>query len=1565
MAVVLSVSKTSAPVGTLLLTEYVRPVLPVNFIWEKDFSLKINNDLVLTCPSSCNRYFARCSGSLNLYGSSLLERTEVDHWISFASGLKGSDEDLSKIEKALFMATFLVGENITAADLVLWGSLFVSGQCHLRNQDSNQYVNIKRWYKLIESQELVKKVVKNLPEDVKITSRTSPNHGSSTSTRKEEGKFVDLPGAEEGKVVVRFPPEASGYLHIGHAKAALLNQYYQQLFKGTLIMRFDDTNPAKENAEFEKVILEDLEMLQIKYDKLTHTSDHFDLIERYCEQMLKEGKAYIDDTDPETMKQERDQKLESKNRVNSVDKNFALWKEMKNGTDIGLKCCVRAKIDMQSVNGCMRDPTMYRCKPEPHVRTGYKYKIYPTYDFACPIVDSIEGVTHALRTTEYHDRDDQYYWFIEALNLRKPYIWEYARLSMINTVLSKRKLTWFVQNGHVDGWDDPRFPTVRGVLRHGMTVEGLKQFIIAQGSSRSVVQMEWDKIWSFNKKIIDPIAPRYTALERNTVKVHVRGVKETCVTAALHPKNPDVGSKEVWMSDQVLIDLADVESLRVGENATFINWGNLRIVSINKGKDSVSVEAEPNLDDKDYKKTPKLTWISNTEKARPIPCVSVFFDHIISKPVLAKDEDFKQYINTNTRTEVLMLGDPELIKVKKGDIIQLQRRGFFICDSPYEPISTHSCREAPIILFSIPDGSKPVEPAKTTTVASSKKAVNSEISKPKEVEKAAVQTKEVDVKSLHEQVQTQGEKVRDLKANKADKTQIDTAVKELLALKSKFKLATGMEWKADSAIPSQVEKQDNDSTLNVDKLDAAIKACGDQVRDLKAKKADKGEIDAAVKELLSLKASFKSSFGVEWGPNVAFSLAPANAPISTPTSTNQDSLSIQIKECGDKVRDLKAKKAEKAEIDSAVKALLTLKSSYKALTGVEWNPNLVPAPANKLAPTPVATSGTSDSLSVQITECGNKVRDLKANKAAKGEIDTAVKELLSLKATYKATTGLEWKPTTTTENKSAVDAAVKKEAPVKKMEKEKKQEPKSKEKKTEAKNSEETSSGLKKQTRLGLEAKKDENLAEWYSQVITKAEMIEYYDVSGCYILRPWAYAIWESIKDFFDAEIKKLGVQNCYFPMFVSHHALEKEKTHIADFAPEVAWVTKSGNSDLAEPIAIRPTSETVMYPAYAKWIQSHRDLPLKLNQWNNVVRWEFKHPQPFLRTREFLWQEGHTAFATAKEAEEEVFQILELYSQVYTDLMAIPVIKGRKTEKEKFAGGDFTTTVEAFIAASGRGIQGATSHHLGQNFSKMFEIVIEDPETKEKKHIYQNSWGLTTRTIGVMVMVHSDDKGLVLPPNVASIQVVIVPCGINVNVSEEEKNNLMTACQEYEKVLSAAGIRVKGDYRDNYSPGWKFNHWELKGVPLRVEIGPRDVKQGEYVAVRRDTSEKLTKSMASAAGDIKQLLDTIQKALLDKATQELESHTVVVENFGDFISQLDKKNIILSPFCGEGSCEEKIKKESTRDDGADPGAPAMGAKSLCIPFKQPAELKVDAKCVYPGCSNKPKYYCLFGRSY
>ncbi|XP_032879333.1 bifunctional glutamate/proline--tRNA ligase-like [Amblyraja radiata] len=501
-------------------------------------------------------------------------------------------------------------------------------------------------------------------------------------------------------------------------------------------------------------------------------------------------------------------------------------------------------------------------------------------------------------------------------------------------------------------------------------------------------------------------------------------------------------------------------------------------------------------------------------------------------------------------------------------------------------------------------------------------------------------------------------------------------------------------------------------------------------------------------------------------------------------------------------------------------------------------------------------------------------------------------------------------------------------------------------------------------TRLGLEAKKEENLADWYSQVITKSELIEYYDVSGCYILRPWSYAIWEAIKEFFDREIKKMGVENCYFPMFVSQAALEKEKSHISDFAPEVAWITRSGKTELAEPIAVRPTSETAMYPAYAKWVQSHRDLPIKLNQWCNVVRWEFKHPQPFLRTREFLWQEGHTAFAIREEATDEVLQILELYARVYEELLAIPVVKGRKTEKEKFAGGDYTTTVEAFVSASGRAIQGATSHHLRQNFSKMFEIVFEDPmKPGEKQFAYQNSWGITTRTIGVMNMTHGDNQGLILPPRVACVQVIIIPCGITNNLSEEDKESLIKKCSQYLDRLMNAGVRARADLRDNYSPGWKFNHWELKGVPFRLEVGPRDMKNHQFVAVRRDTASKLTVPEGAAETKLKILLEEIQTNLYNRAAQDLKDHMVLADTMEQFQQELDSGKIVQIPFCGSIECEDWIKKTTTRDQDIEPGAPSMGANSLCIPFKPLRELQHGA--MYISGKEPAQHYVLFGRSY
>uniref|UniRef100_A0A3P8YUI1 Glutamyl-tRNA synthetase n=1 Tax=Esox lucius TaxID=8010 RepID=A0A3P8YUI1_ESOLU len=1564
----MSLNTLSTVKGALLAAELVKDSVTVSVEDGKDNKLHVSESVQFSDVNSIARYLARVAPALGLYGSNMLEQTEVDHWLEFSaqrvSGQSGLAVSLGELDKALALRTFLVGHSLTLADLCVWAAL--KGQL---------FSHVDRWFSFLGSQ---------VPFNT-VGNKYASSKSEEKDKKQDVGKFVELPGAEMGKVVVRFPPEASGYLHIGHAKAALLNQHYQLTFKGKLIMRFDDTNPEKEKEDFEKVILEDVAMLQIKPDQFTYTSDHFPRIQSMAEQLLKEGKAYIDDTPPEQMKAEREQRTESKHRNNSVEQNLKMWEEMKAGTEYGQTCCMRAKIDMASNNGCLRDPTLYRCKNAPHPRTGNTYKVYPTYDFACPIVDSVEGVTHALRTTEYHDRDDQFYWVIEALGLRKPYIWEYARLNLNNTVLSKRKLTWFVDQGYVDGWDDPRFPTVRGVLRRGMTVEGLKQFIAAQGGSRSVVNMEWDKIWAFNKKVIDPVAPRYTALSASySVPVIIPDALEEMKEAVKHPKNSEVGMKEVWYGPRVLVEGADAETFTEGEMVTFINWGNIIITKIHKEANGkiTSLEGKLNLENKDYKKTTKITWLAETACAPLLPTVCVNYQHLITKPVMGKDDDFKEYINKQSKLEEKMLGDPCLKELKKGDIIQLQRRGFYICDQPYEPISPHSCKESPCVLLYIPDGHTKEMPTAgskdkskavpTATHTSSTKSNAPTAPTPTTLPPVAAS----DASAIFSGIMAQGEKVRDLKAAKAPKEEVDQAVKELLSLKAQFKQLTSQDYKPGMAPPTSSTPQKASFPASSSDIAscpfARVAQQGELVRQLKSEKAPKDQVDAAVKQLLAYKAEFKQITGQEYKPGMTSPAPAKTAPCASPSSS---SLYERVTEQGETVRKLKSEKAPKDHVDAAVKQLLALKAEYKQATGQDYKPGVSQAPAAAPPPvqsTPPPTATPVSGLYDHVTEQGDLVRKLKTEKAPKDQVDSAVNHLLALKTQYKALTGQDYKPLAATgasggEDKNRKDRENKSEKQGGGGGGGKKQPKGEKSKEASlggAGGGGGGEGGPKKQTRLGLEAKKEDNLSDWYSQVITKAEMIEYYDVSGCYVLRPWSYSIWESIKEFFDREIKKLGVENCYFPMFVSQAALEKEKSHIADFAPEVAWVTRSGDTELAEPIAVRPTSETVMYPAYAKWVQSHRDLPIKLNQWCNVVRWEFKHPQPFLRTREFLWQEGHTAFATKEEAAVEVLQILDLYARVYEELMAIPVVKGRKTEKEKFAGGDYTTTVEAFISASGRAIQGATSHHLGQNFSRMFDIVFEDPKKPgEKQLAYQNSWGITTRTIGVLTMVHGDNMGLVLPPRVACLQVIIIPCGITASLPEAEKEALLAQCSKYLTRLQSGEIRVKADLRDNYSPGWKFNHWELKGVPIRLEVGPKDLKQGQCVAVRRDTGEKITLPEADTEKRLIQLLEDIQTNLFRRASDDLNKHMVVADSMEQFQKDLDLGRIVQIPFCGGIECEDWIKKTTAKDQDLEPGAPSMGAKSLCIPFKPLKTLQQGQMCV--SGKEAAQYYTLFGRSY
>ncbi|KAI1268505.1 prolyl-tRNA synthetase [Xylariaceae sp. FL1019] len=506
---------------------------------------------------------------------------------------------------------------------------------------------------------------------------------------------------------------------------------------------------------------------------------------------------------------------------------------------------------------------------------------------------------------------------------------------------------------------------------------------------------------------------------------------------------------------------------------------------------------------------------------------------------------------------------------------------------------------------------------------------------------------------------------------------------------------------------------------------------------------------------------------------------------------------------------------------------------------------------------------------------------------------------------------------------------------------------------------------------IGITASKEHNFSAWYQELVIKGELVEYYtEISGFFVLRPGAMYVWNTIRRWFQEKIEEMGVEETSFPMFLSAKSLEKEKDHVEGFAPELAWVTKAGDKDLEVPVAVRPTSEAVMYPYYAKWIRSHRDLPFRLNQWNNVVRWEAKQTTPFLRTREFLWQEGHTAHLTEESSAKEVMEILELYAGIYEQLLAVPVVRGKKTEAEKFAGGHWTTTVEGYIPTNGRGIQGGTSHCLGQNFSKMFDITVEDPNKPgEKTYVWQNSWGLSTRVIGVMVMLHSDDKGLVMPPRVARIQAILIPVGVTAKMSAEDKAGHAAKVEELYATLKRAGVRADVDTREGYNPGFKFADWEMKGVPLRLEFGPKDAAQSVVSYARRDTGEKGTIPLADLATKVPELLEDIQRSLYARAETSFREHRLVLTDWSKVVPALDSKNVVVIPFCEAVACEDRI-KELTKSEELKEGAqnekqPSMGMKSLCIPFDQPDGLTHETKCLNPECKAFAKSWTMFGRSY
>jgi len=475
---------------------------------------------------------------------------------------------------------------------------------------------------------------------------------------------------------------------------------------------------------------------------------------------------------------------------------------------------------------------------------------------------------------------------------------------------------------------------------------------------------------------------------------------------------------------------------------------------------------------------------------------------------------------------------------------------------------------------------------------------------------------------------------------------------------------------------------------------------------------------------------------------------------------------------------------------------------------------------------------------------------------------------------------------------------------------------------------------------LGLTVKKSENFDEWYIQIILKSELADYSAVSGCMIFRPDSYFIWEQIQKFTDDNFKRSGIKNVYFPLFIPEKLLAKEKEHVEGFSPEVAWVTHAGNSKLDERLAVRPTSETIMYPSYAKWTRSWRDLPMRYNQWNNVIRWESKHAVPLLRTREFLWQEGHTAFATEKEALAEEDEIIGIYRKTTEDLLALPGIVGRKTDKEKFAGAVFTTSIEHLMPDM-RAIQGPDFHHDGQNFSKAFDITFLD-ENKKKQYVWQNTFGMSTREIGVMIAIHSDDKGLVIPPKVVPIQVVIIPI-----YDSKTRDGILNEARKLESEVKSK-FRTKLDDREEFSPGFKYNEWELKGVPIRIEMGPKDIKSKQAILVRRDTGKKEAVKINNIISRIRDLLEEIQKSMFNKAFDLLKNNTHEVKTYDELKKILKAKGGFLQAcWCGERSCEDKLKEDT-------------GAKIINIPFKQG---KINCDCII--CGKKAKKIVNVAKSY
>lgn len=651
------------------------------------------------------RFFARLVPSAGLFPADAFAQASVEQWVDYTVGEGGAfgvalngaafDDHIKFVDGFLATRTYLVGHSLTLADVCLWGVLAPSVRYDKMSRSwagKNLMPHLRRWFGLCMSEPHLAA----LHNQYCVKRTRLGEERNFAAGAKSQGSFdIELPGAEMGKVCTRFPPEPSGYLHLGHVKAALTNNYFARMYKGTLILRFDDTNPSKEKDDFVQNIMEDVATLGIKPDKVTYTSDSFPQLLAMAEKLISEGKAYVDDTPIDQMREERMARIESARRNTPPEEALKMWKEMVKGSEKGNSYCLRIKMDMKDNNATLRDPVIYRCNADKHHRTKDKYKLYPTYDFACPLVDAWEGVTHALRTTEYNDREAQYDWVQKLCGVRKVHLWTFSRLAFEYTILSKRQLQWFVDSKMVEDWSDPRFPTVQGIMRRGLTLKALQDFILSQGASKNNNLMEWSKLWSMNSKVIDPTSGRHVCIVQDGMvrmtltnyKNEYTGTDEVCMKSApRHKKNPDLGIKIMWFNKEILVEQVDAAVMVEGEEITLCDWGNAIIrkkVMSEDGSKIESIEAELHLEG-DVKKTKlKCTWLSDLSPADIVTANLVEYGYLITKAKPEEEDKIEEIANKESKKIVLAKGDANLRACQKGDIIQLERKGFYYVERPW------------------------------------------------------------------------------------------------------------------------------------------------------------------------------------------------------------------------------------------------------------------------------------------------------------------------------------------------------------------------------------------------------------------------------------------------------------------------------------------------------------------------------------------------------------------------------------------------------------------------------------------------------------------------------------------------------------------------------------------------------------------------------------------------------------------------------------------------------------------------------------------------------------------